>query len=256
MNQNKRDNLRKYFAAPPELTVPILLLVIGIVVIIMFLTSPNNSSSGLGSVIGLLMAIIGGVWLYILQKNRENIPTDAEVDKWFQDDVAQIVEKSFSSAGLDKSELVQVPIPVTGPILWTTYGVPSEDLRWKKGKDDFVRFSINRVTVILLSNQLLVAYSCDFNFIKNVTLNEQTQEYHYKDIVSVSTQEDSTSYTLPNGVRMVNSQAFRLSVPSGESIKVVIGAAKLSEVTGGKIPTTSAEKAVQVIRTMLREKKQ
>lgn len=251
--QDKREALRKYFAPPPEPKNAIIMLVLGIIGILVFF---GNSDMGFCGGIGFLLAIIGGGLLYSMYGAPGTLPDDAEVDKWFQEDLSRIVEQSLSKAGLDKSELVQTPIPVTGPIFWSTNGVSTEDLRWKKGKDEFVRFSINRITVILLSNNLLAAYACDFNFIKNVTLNESTQEYHYKDVVSVSTQEDSTSYTLPNGVSMVNSQAFRLSVASGESIKVVISAAKLTEITGGKIPTTSAEKAVQVIRTMLREKKQ
>lgn len=250
----KREALRKYFAPPPQPKNAIIMLVLGIIGIFVFFGDTRNM--GFCGGIGFLLAIIGGGLLFSMYGAPGSLPDDAEVDKWFQEDLARIVEQSLSKAGLDKSELVQAPIPVTGPILWSTNGVSTEDLRWKKGNDNFVRFSINRITVILLSNQLLAAYACDFNFIKNVALNESTQEYHYKDVVSVSTQEDSTSYTLPNGISMVNSQAFRLSVASGESIKVVISAAKLSEVTGGTIPTTSAEKAVQIIRTMLREKKQ
>jgi hypothetical protein len=42
---------------------------------------------------------------------------------------------------------------------------------------------------------------------------------------------------------------------SGENIQVTIGAAKLEELTGGTIPTTGAETAVQAIRTILRDKK-
>lgn len=252
--QSKREALRKYFAPPPKPKNAIILLVLGILSLLVFFSDTNDF--GVCGGLGFLLAVSGGLWLFALYGNKGSLPTDAEVDTWFQEDVARIVEQSLSKAGLDKSELVQTPIPVTGPIFWATNGVSTEDLRWKKGSDDFVRFSINRITVILLSNNLLAAYACDFNFLKNVSLNESTQEYHYKDVVSVSTQEDSTSYTLPNGISMVNSQAFRLSVASGESIKVVISAAKLTEITGGKIPITSAEKAVQVIRTMLREKKQ
>jgi len=42
---------------------------------------------------------------------------------------------------------------------------------------------------------------------------------------------------------------------SGDAIKVVVSASKLEEMTGAKLPPTGAEKAVDVIRTMLRSKK-
>ncbi|MBN1875908.1 MAG: hypothetical protein JXA33_16920 [Anaerolineae bacterium] len=67
------------------------------------------------------------------------------------------------------------------------------------------------------------------------------------------TRELNTAYTFT--VSLVNAQAFLLSVASGESLKVVVSAGKISEMAGGTISTTSAERAVQVIRKILREKK-
>jgi len=250
--QKKRDALRLYFA-PLKLRYAIGLLALGIIGIVVFLTDPNDL--GVCGGIGLLIAFVGLLLLLSVLNKKRRVPGDAQVDDWFQEDVGKIVEKALNKVGLTESQLVREAIPVTGPIFWGTHGVLSDDLLWKKGKDEIVRFSVNRVTIIFLSDFLLAAYACDFNFLKGVSLNESTQEYHYRDVVSVSTQEDSTSYTLPTGVSMVHSQAFRLSVASGEAIKVTIGASKLAEITGGTILTTSAEKAVQVIRTMLREKK-
>jgi hypothetical protein len=147
------------------------------------------------------------------------------------------------------------PVMFTGPILWTTMGIPNQDLLWKKGKDDVVRFAVYRVTVIQLAEHLLGLYTCDFNFLKNVPLNESTDEYHYNDIASVGTREISTSYKLPSGKSLVHAQAFLLSIVSGDKVEVTIGAEKLQQLTGGTIPTTDAESAIQVIRSMLREKK-
>lgn len=256
----KRYALRKYFAPPPRSRDATFLVYFGIASVAFsmlgFLAKDFAAVCvGIG-LLGLLMMVFGGIWLRSINQAKQGIPSDSDVDRWFQEDITQIVEKSLTKTGLNKSELVKEPLPITGPILWMTNGIPKTDLCWKKGKDGLVRFAVNRFTVILLSNQLLAVYTCDFNFLRNVALNESTQEYYYKDVVSVSTQEDSTAYTLPNGVSFVNSQAFKISVANGESFKIVISAGKLSEITSGTISTTSAEKAVQVIRAMLREKKQ
>lgn len=250
----KRYALRKYFAPPPRSLDAMLLFAFGAVFSLLIFVDWEWSIVCGG--IGLLMMVTGGIWLRSIRQAKQGIPSDSDVDRWFQEDIAQIVEKSLTKTGLNKSELVKEPLPITGPILWMTNGIPKTDLCWKKGKDGLVRFAVNRFTVILLSDQLLAVYTCDFNFLKNVALNESTQEYYYKDVVSVSTQEDSTAYTLPNGVSFVNTQAFKISVANGESFKIAISAGKLSEITSGTISTTSAEKAVQVIRAMLREKKQ
>jgi len=68
--------------------------------------------------------------------------------------------------------------------------------------------------------------------------------------------ENSSSLTLPNGVKLTHSQEFRLSLSNGEAISVIISTGKLSKLTGGTIPTSEAEKAIQIIRKMLKDKKQ
>ena len=245
-DEKKRKALRTYFS-PPRLIWPIIVLLIGL---------PGLGLTRDTFLPAIVVVVIAGIWLLFVFQKRSSAPSDQQVDQWFYEDVKRIAKQSLSKLGLDESMLVREAIPVTGPILWTTNGVPDRDLLWRKGKDDIVRFAVNRISVLQFTDQVIAAYACDFNFLKNVPLNDNTDEFHYLDIVSVSTKEDSTSYTLPTGTRMVHSQAFSMSVSSGESIKVTIDSDKLAEITKGTIPITSAEKAVQVIRTMLREKKQ
>lgn len=252
--ETKRKMLRAYFAPPPKLSPAVLTIALGVLGIFMFLA--NTDQMGVCGAFGLVLIVAGVLWFMSLKNKKGALPTDQQVDEWLAEDLRQVVNKSLDKLGLLNEQVVGEPLMINGPILWATNGVPKEDLLWKKGADNLVRFAVHRITVIQLADQLLGAYAADFNFLKNVTLNERTDEYHYKDVVSVSTQEVSTSYTLPNGVSMVSAQAFKLSVASGESISVTINSTKLAQVTGGTILTTGAEKAVQVIRTMLREKKQ
>jgi hypothetical protein len=82
-----------------------------------------------------------------------------------------------------------------------------------------------------------------------------TYEYHYKDVVSVSTQEVSSNYQLPDGQKLVRVQEFRLSVSSGESIRVTTSPYEIAKNEKAQLPPTGAEKAVSVLRNMLRTKK-
>lgn len=185
-----------------------------------------------------------------------SLPSDRRVDQWFDQGIDRLTKESLTKLNLSAGELVADSLVIQAPILWSTHGVADKDLVWRKGKDDEVRFGVYRVTIIQLTDRLLGAYSCDYDFIRDVALNEETEEYHYQDIVAVSTQELASSYTLPTGVKLTHAQQFRISVSSGEAIEVVIGADKLRKVTGDdEIPDTGAEKAVSVIRAMLRDKK-
>jgi hypothetical protein len=254
MNEKtKRKKIRSYFSrSHPGIAMSFVL--VGTIAIVLSLAAGRGAEAGVG--VGVLLFAVSLLWFFVAITQQIQRPSDDQMDKWLEEDLKQIVERSLNKLGLVGARLMKdEPVMFTGPILWPTTGIPNQDLLWKKGKDDTVRFAVYRVTVIQLAEHLLAAYACDFNFLKNVKLNEDTDEYHYRDIASVSTHEISTSYKLPNGKSLVHAQAFRLSVVSGESIQVTIGAEKLEEITGGSIPTTDAEKAVQVIRTMLREKK-
>jgi hypothetical protein len=113
------------------------------------------------------------------------------------------------------------------------------------------------MVIIRLTDRHLGAYVCDYNFVRNVVLNEQTTEYHYHDVVSVTTREDSYPYDhLRTGEKLTTRQGFSLSVASGESISVAVEAALIRQITGAEgIPDSGAERAVATIRAMLRDRK-
>jgi len=106
-----------------------------------------------------------------------------------------------------------------------------------------------------LHEYVLASYICHYNFIRSTSLNEMTHEYHYRDVVSVSTQEVSSNYQLADGQKLIHVQEFRLSVASGESIRVTINPYQIAENKSAQLPPTGAERAVSVLRNMLREKK-
>jgi len=256
VNSISPELIRNYFKKRPKRGIAIFLIIIGAIVFLVGYSSHQTETFQIAALSGTLLVLIG---LIRFLMGRGSRVTDNDVDNQFQNDINEIAKVALNKLGLDASQLTEnrkKPLILKGPILWSVTGVNKKDLLWKKGNDDIVRFAINRITVIYFSKHLLAAYACDFNFLKNVTLNETTDEYYYKDIVSVSTSETSTSYILPNGVKLTRSQEFRLSLSNGEAIRVFIDSGKLNKITNGNIPTEEAEKAVQIIRTILRDKKQ
>jgi len=245
-DNEKRNALRKYFAKPPGFAW--LLLGVGVLVVLAGLAG----GGGTYILLGILMAAGGGALIYNSMGTR---PSDAQVDQWLEEDIQALIPKALSKCGLTEDELIGDPLAIRGPIYWEVTGVNEADLVFRKGEDGLARFGVYDVSIIFLTDQRLTAYKCYFNFLKNVALNESTTEYFYQDVVSVSTREISTSYTLPDNKKLVSAQAFAVQVPSGDAISVVVSAAKLEELTGARLPSTGAEKAVEVIRTMLRSKK-
>lgn len=209
---------------------------------------------------GFLLGLVGGFMLLSAIRKTFLRPSDSKMDQWFEEDLQQIHKHALKKLGLT-DELLGVkkePLRVRGPILWEVSGVPRQDYSlWKKGKDGLVRFAVYEVALIYTAEHLLAAYSCDFNSLKNVMLNEETYEFHYQDIVSVATREISTSYTLPNNEKLIVGQEFKVSVASGESIDVLIDSQKLFEITKGDVVYKGeVENTVNRLRSLLRDKKQ
>jgi hypothetical protein len=251
---NREKSLRKYFKDSPEkrkYLPSFLLIIIGIM--LMFSVFQINTEFAF---IPIAAVAFGGIMM-----TREFIrraPSDSQVDKWLDEGIENLKKESLTKLSLVEEELKAEdgPLIVRGPIPWITDGVPEKDLVWKIGKDGIPRFGVYRISIIQLTENLLGAYSCDYNFIKNEPLNEETDEYHYRDIVTVSTKEIASPYTLSNGKTVKSVEAFRVSVTNGEAIEVIINANNLNEMIGSeKIPEYGAQKAVRTIKAMLRDKK-
>ena len=246
MDENtKREKIRNYFKPFPKWAA--YLIIVGVIILLIGM----NGSAG-AAIVGLILAGVGG---YVIYASFQGKPTDQEMDEWLQEDLKQLSPKALKKLGLDQSELIGETIRIAGPILWGAGGVSAQDLVWKTGKDGIARFGIYKVTLFHLTEKQIGTYQCIFNFLKNVPLNEGTDEYFYRDVTNVKTKEVSSSFTLPNGQKLVSAETFALQVSGQDAIEVFLRDPALEKFTGGQIPTTAAEKAVQTIRTILREKK-
>lgn len=253
MNQNKQSQLRKYFAKFPKWAVA------SVIVAVLLLASDAY-------VVGLILAGLGGWRLYSWSRK----PTDQQVDAWIEEALKDVRSKALAKTGIDQSELVADPVVVYGPRFWNIGGA---DVGIKKGADGVVRFMPLGVTVINFTANQLLAYQCALDLATNNPLNESTDEYFYRDVVSVSTQSKSRSFDLAaipkafaggklkslivNGKLQFNSaELFVLTTSGGTSIEVLLQDPQLiQKAGGGSIPTHLADKAVQAVRKMLREKK-
>ena len=252
VNEAERLQLKKYFAPFPQWT--IWLMVVG------FFLLP---AYGLG-----LIPIGIGIWGLVSWSRK---PSDEQVNAWIEEDLKKLQPKALERTGTDESELVSEPVLVYGPRFWNIEGA---DVGIRKGKDGIVRFMPLGITVINFTQNQLIAYQCAWDLTTSTPLHESTDEYFYRDVVSVSTQSRSVSWDqaalnmkeLAKGplkalvragkLQLNAAELFVLTTSGGTSIEVVLRDPQLIErAGGGTIPTTMAEKAVQTVRKMLREKK-
>jgi hypothetical protein len=275
-NQDDREaSLRKYFARikkPPK-TLGILLIGIGAVIFLSILRLPASSedmtgeSSNSNKLIMILFGLgpmaAGAIYIARLEaayrsqvQAAQPSPPDSQVQQWLEEGFRKAIGHSQYMLSLGEAESsFRDPLVIITPVLQA--GETDWSL-WKQGEDDGVlRFGYYRMIVVHLTDRHLGAYVCEYNFVRNVVLNERTTEYHYHDVVSVTTREESYPYDhLKTGDKLTTKQEFSLSVASGESISVAVESAVIRQITGAEgIPDSGAERAVATIRAMLRDKK-
>jgi hypothetical protein len=185
-------------------------------------------------------------------------PTDSQMDQWLEEDINEIKKDALEKLDLNDEDMAHEPddpIMVIGP---------GDKANIAIGKDGIIRFSIYDILLVYLTEYHLAAYKCTLDFASKVRTYESTQEYHYTDVVSVSTRTASDlALTIDGQTKsLANYQQFALSVASGESINVATPISFSDHVdqwvgylSQGKFPDSGADKAIRVIRNRLREKK-
>jgi hypothetical protein len=250
MTQDERSQIKKYFKKFP--TRSVWMIIIGL---------PLLAAKFVGVIpIGL------GIWGIFSYYQK---PSDEQMDVWIQEDLQNLRTRALAKTGLDPSEIIAEPVMVYGPRFWNIGG---SEVGIKKGKDGIVRFMPIGITVINFTSHQLLAYQCAVDLTTGNSLSESTDEYFYRDVVSVSTQSESLTLdgidanAVANGplaallvggkLQLNAAETFKLTTSGGTFIKVLLRDPKLIErAGGGSIPTDMADKAVQTVRKMLREKK-
>lgn len=187
-------------------------------------------------------------------------PSDVQMDTWLAEDIEELKRYALEKMDLNDEDMLHGPDDPDMPIV--VIG-PGKDANVAIGKDGFFRFSIYDILLVFLTNYHLAAYKCSLDFATKRKLFESTQEYHYMDVVSVSTKTvNEFTLTVNDEIIMLgNSQQFALSVASGESIGVATPTSLQevrnvrNELKNGKFPDSGADRAIRTIRSRLREKK-
>ena len=240
---SKRASIEKYFMSKfPKWA--IFLIVIGVLMLL---------GPAIAKLLGLLMVAGGGFAIF----KSTQIASDAQIDEWTQEELNSLSKRSLEKMGIDSSEIVSEGVIITGPRL---SNLGPAKFGFRKGKDNILRFTpVNSTIINFAQNQLLV-YRCALDLITGNPVNEATDEYFYRDVVSVQTSSETISVSLPGtalqGLQCNAAETFKLTTSGGTSVSMALRDPSLiQKMGGGEIPTTTAERAIQTIRKMLREKK-
>lgn len=249
----KREGIRHYFTPKPKIVWGA--LIVGVIILLIGLAAGSAAMI----IVGLLVTGAMITHYGIKMSNYNRRPSDAQMDVWIEEDLKSLDQKALAKTGTDATELVSESVMVTGPRFWN---VSNAAIGYKRGDDNIIRFSPMNVTILNFTADQLVAYSCALDLMTGNALNESTDEYFYRDVVAVSTKTRSLNVQVGGRLMQLNSaETFELTTSGGTSIEVLLRDPSLTQFMSGNnealgdVPTTRAEKAIQTVRKMVREKK-
>ena len=247
-----------------QISSPVFLGILAFLIVILLVLDALKLNSWpfilIGIAIVFLIPILG--FLYLKGKLlRKYLPSDKQIDNWFHQDIKKISKIAQEKLDIEPEKLITQPIVIYKPILWEVPGIPISDIMYAKGKDGLLRFSAWEIVIIFLLENYLAAYHANLNFITGEILNENTEEFFYKDIVKVGTNykeiphlptenEALSKFSLLKLPKKVTT--FEIKVSSGDAISVY----DITKFLDSKIvPTPSLDEAIKTIRTIVRKKK-
>jgi hypothetical protein len=243
------------------------------------------AAHNLGSLLLLAIAYFAGKWGWQkLQQYRtylrryaaaEPKPSDAQMDAWLQQDIAALQAKASRQVRLvatTKHEGGDLVYPIQAVV-----GVPSpsgplaDSLRVRRGDDHRWRANHYDVLVLFLTNDLISLYRCALDFHTGEPLYEQITEWHYRDIVGVSTDRVAMPASITALFRKVDemfehdvdgtafekyadipyAQEFTISIVNGQRVELNTG---FGETLGAdnEIAWRNNERALTIIKKMVR----
>jgi hypothetical protein len=198
---------KKYFSQG-SLKNPIIAVSVGILALVIGIAG----GSVVFSLLGILIAAGGGTWIYFLL----NGPTDQDVDRDALQAVADLQNRALSKLGLDADQVRLIEPVIANGYYYRLIGDP---VLIKLGKDKRIRTSNYEGVVVFFSEHQLHAYKFQFSLVNPDEFRESTDEYFYRDVVSVATQSETFKAALISGEsKQVSWEEFKLTTSGGTSI--------------------------------------
>lgn len=209
----------------------IIMIVIGVILLFFIGRAP---------VIGIIGIVLAGIGIYMIvskkkkiKDEKNSIPSDEQYDGEVSKQLNNINGRALNKLGVDEDEVKEI-----APISFDGYVYKGAN-HFKIGKDNLYRTDKYESVVLFFSQNEVHCYTYRFD----TTLDKKTEEtdvYFYKDIVSVSTASDSARL----GNENVDYEYFKLTTAGGTALTV-----SLRDVN-------NAQKSINAMRALLREKKQ
>jgi len=260
-DERKRGRIKNYFFPPEENYKS--LIIIGIISIILGI--------GIALVFGIVYLIIG---LNRKKNFNANVVSDYEIDTLLRDDINKILQYIPNKINIDSSQLITEPIYSGYFPLLQIYDTMKYSLKF--GKDKIFRYTPIKINAVLCTTDEFITFDLIFDFLKGNAIDQVSQAYYYKDIVSLATITQTLklfdgNYTIKEGFVLYTSAGSSVSVElinkeflNDELFRQVARRrAELESLEKGEydfilpdyIPRTNSETTILALRKIIRDNK-
>jgi hypothetical protein len=169
-------------------------------------------------------------------------PSDAQMDRWLAEDIQDIARMAGEKVMLNTELKIHGGDLVYPPQVIAGYDLDESVIRL--GDDNTWHTDTHDLLVMFLTDTLISIFRCDLDFRTGCTSLEQTDEYHYRDIVGIS----ESAVSAPGRLM---AQMFTLAISDGSKVSV---AARIgtTEESGARPAWTGNEEAVRIVKKMVR----
>jgi hypothetical protein len=222
-----------------------------------------------------VLIVVGGAAL--LLRSLSGRPTEAEFDEWLSEDLEELFERARGALKISPEDVIAEPILIGPGHLFMGWPAASrinaEHLppnAWRAGTDGVLRVGAFSYQVFFPTEKSLASFWCVYDFCEGKSYNERTEEFFYRDVVSVGTraQEFDIERSERAGLLGLRKEAkrytfgdfesFRLTVAGGDFIEVLVKCAEPQRMLlkrEASLPSGPYEEAVAAVRKLLRERK-
>ncbi|MGW5745582.1 hypothetical protein [Amycolatopsis sp. NPDC003861] len=201
-------------------------------------------------------------------------PSDAQMDAWLQEDIAALETKASRLVRLvakTKHEGGDLVYPIQSVVgMSSPTGSLADSWCARRGDDHKWRASHYDVLILFLTNDLISIYRCEIDFRTGEPIHEEIAEWHYRDIVSVSTKRVTMPAPIVARFRKIDelidrdgdgehekyadipyAQEFTISIIDGHQVELNTG---LGETLGAEneIAWRRNERALATLKKMIR----
>ncbi len=212
--------------------------------------------------------------------------TDDEMDKYINEDMQQIEANAVKLLDFEEESLITKPVFLVSAPNFLDAAWSGSDRKIKIGSDEIIRYSPINVAILYPCKDMVATYQACWDLLTGKALNENTEEFFYKDITSVSMKTMSTQISksdiekinrnhkvtkkihdellkrakkLPNEYEKLvisGQQMMVMSTSGGNSVEVFLKNSDIDEIAGFKTRDIGEmERGIQNLRKLIREKK-